>query len=66
MHTCPEAASETLQVGLGLYRMGKTRPQHLHSRQWSCSELGSGMAHLVQCKSELPDETLQAQLEDHI
>ena len=44
----------------------KTAPVHLHSRQWSCSELGQGMPHLVKCKSEMPEEAMQSQLEDPI
>ena len=36
----------------------------LRSRQRSCSELPAGMVHLAECKKELPDEALQAQLED--
>ena len=45
--------------------MGK-QPVHLRSRKWSCSELGLGMAHLIQCKSEMPEEAMNAQLEDPI
>ena len=38
--------------------------KQLHSRQWSCSELASGMGHLVRCKAESSEQALSSELQD--
>ena len=43
--------------------MPRPKPVQLCSRQWSCSELAAGMAHLVRCKEE-SDEALKGQLQE--